>query len=169
MKKNPITYTDVGIPTFKNIKPLDSKSIEGCLLPSLTQKNSGWETYDGHELSLFDLSSHKRARDAIEFGLKMRNKGFHVFVVGEERSGRMTSTLSYLKQNIKNLPQPKDWVYVNNFKENNKPKPYAFPPGQGCHFKKKLNEFIENTSVVLNKSLNSPNFPTSGSNFPNHL
>ena len=159
MKKDPITYKDVGMPTFKDIRPLDPQAISDISISTpLTQSSRGCETYDNHDLSLFDLSSHKRARDAIEFGLKMRDKGFHVFVVGEDRSGRMTSTLSYLKQYTKALPASKDWVYVNNFLHNHQPKPYSFPAGTGSHFKEKLDELIENVGIVLNKTLNSPYF-----------
>ncbi|MES2252768.1 MAG: AAA family ATPase [Pseudomonadota bacterium] len=158
MKKIQITHKNVGIPTFKDILPLDSEKVGDIFTSPTLQTSRGCEMYDDLDLSLFDLSSHKRARDAIEFGLKMRSKGFHVFVVGEDRSGRMTSTLSYLKQYVKTLPAPKDWVYVNNFLHNHKPKPYSFPPGQGVHFKEKLDELIENVATVLNKTLNSPHF-----------
>ncbi len=158
MKKDPITYKDVGMPTFKNITPLDAEAIGKVYVPPLTQSSRGCEMYDDHDLSLFDLSSHKRARDAIEFGLKMRDKGFHVFVVGEDRSGRMTSTLSYLKQYTKTLPATNDWVYVNNFLNNHQPKPFSLPSGMGLHFKEKLDELTENVGIVLNKTLNSPHF-----------
>lgn len=158
MKKVPITYKDVGIPTFKDIRPITPEAMNASITTQLGQNSRGCETYEDHSLSLFDLSSHKRARDAIEFGLKMRHKGFHVFVVGEDRSGRMTSTLSYLKQYTKNLPASKDWVYVNNFLHNNKPKPFSFPTGIGSQFKEKLDELIENVGIVLNKTLNTPYF-----------
>ena len=158
MKKDPITYRDVGMPTFKDIKPLSSHEVSDLFLSTLSHTSRGCETYDDHHLSLFDLSSHKRARDAIEFGLKMRDKGFHVFVVGEDRSGRMTSTLSYLRQYSKTLPPAKDWVYVNNFLHNHQPKPFSFPHGKGLYFKEKLKEFIENIGGILDKTLNSPHF-----------
>jgi predicted ATP-dependent protease len=158
MKKKSITYKDVGMPIFKDVRPLDAQAINEVFVPPLAQNSRGCETYDDHDLSLFDLSSHKRARDAIEFGLKMRNRGFHVFVVGEDRSGRMTSTLSYLRQYIKTLPAPNDWVYVNNFQHTHKPKPYSFPAGQGAIFQEKLKDLIENVSTLLNKTLNSSNF-----------
>jgi len=158
MKKIQITYKNVGIPTFKDILPLDSERVADIFASPMHQTSRGCEMYDDLDLSLFDLSSHKRARDAIEFGLKMRSKGFHVFVVGEERSGRMTSTLSYLKQYVKTLPAPKDWVYLNNFVHSHKPKPYSFPPGKGVHFKEKLDDLIENVATVLNKTLNSVHF-----------
>ena len=158
MKKVSITYKDVGMPTFKDIRPLDSQAINEISVTPLTQNSRGCEAYEDQDLSLFDLSSHKRARDAIEFGLKMRDKGFHVFVVGEDRSGRMTSTLSYLKQYTKTLPAPRDWVYVNNFIHNHQSKPFSFSSGMGTHFKEKLDELIENVGGILNKTLNSPQF-----------
>ncbi len=46
--------------------------------------------------TLFDLSSHERARAALDFGLSMQTPGFNIFVLGPDRAGRMTETLAYL-------------------------------------------------------------------------
>ncbi len=108
--------------------------------------------------SLFDLSSHARAKEAIMFGLKLRKNGFHVFVVGEDRSGRMTVTLDYLNEHIKTLPAPSDWVYLNNFKQQHKPLPFKLPNGMGCKLKKALKEHIKNIETVLKKTFTSPTY-----------
>ena len=157
MKKDPVAYHNVGLPIFGNISPLEPQVLDKPYTP-LKQTDRGCQAYDDHPLTLFDLSSHKRARDAIEFGLKMRNKGFHVFVVGEDRSGRMTSTMSYLKQYVKEMPTPNDWIYVNNFMHSHKPLPYALPAGKGTYFQEKLDELIHNIISLLNKTFNNPHF-----------
>jgi hypothetical protein len=48
------------------------------------------------EPNVFSLMSHARANEALELGLQMREPGFNVFVVGDDRSGRMTAILSIL-------------------------------------------------------------------------
>ena len=106
MKKKSLKAKDVGIPLF-------------------SFQAAGRKGSKRHTITLFDLSSHTRANEAIKFGLKMRSKGFHVFVVGEDRSGRMTATLAYLKEYVQELPPPFDWVYLNNFSSPHRPKPFC--------------------------------------------
>ena len=79
----------------------------------------------------FALSSHQRARRALEFGLHIDEPGFNIFVLGESRSGRMTATLDYLKKWIADKPAPPDWIYVANFQKPHRPRPYRLPAGQG--------------------------------------
>lgn len=106
----------------------------------------------------YALSSHTRAREAIEFAFKMRERNYHVFVVGEDKSGRLSSTLSYLNEYAKKMPPPKDWVYLNNFSVSYKPLPFPLNAGEGRILKKKLEEFIQETNGIINKILNSPNY-----------
>ena len=48
------------------------------------------------QAEVFDLESHARAREALDFGLSVAGIGFNIFVIGEDRVGRMTATLAYL-------------------------------------------------------------------------
>ena len=108
--------------------------------------------------TLFDLSSHARAKEAIAFGLKLRHNGFHVCVVGEDRSGRMTATLRYLSDYVKNLPPPMDWVYLNNFEKPHKPLPFQLPNGLGRKLKKHMQEHVKNLETLLRKTFTSPSY-----------
>lgn len=107
---------------------------------------------------LFELSSHKRAKEAIEFGLRLRNDGFHIFVVGEDRSGRMTATIDYLREYVKDLPPPDDWIYLNNFKKNHRPIPFRLPNGMACKLAKFNKDHIQNIESVLKKQFTSPSY-----------
>ena len=53
--------------------------------------------------TVFDFTSHRRAREALEFALGIEDLGYNDFVLGEERSGRMTATLRYLEQAMQQL------------------------------------------------------------------
>ena len=87
---------------------------------------------------VFALSSHARAREALEFGLAMREPGFNVFVVGEDRSGRMTATLAFLQEEMAKRPPPSDWLYLNNFRRPHRPRPFAAPAGVGRRFRDRV-------------------------------
>ncbi len=72
---------------------------------------------------VFSLSSHSRARQALEFGLNVADPGFNVFVVGEDRSGRMTATVKYLESFVEGTSPADDWIYLNNFRRSYRPTP----------------------------------------------
>ena len=84
---------------------------------------------------VFSLSSHARAREALNFGLRARDSGFNIFVIGEDRSGRMTATLSYLEEALAGGKRPDDWIYLNNFKRANEPLAVRLPAGEGRKFR----------------------------------
>ena len=80
----------------------------------------------------FALSSHQRARRALEFGLGIEEPGFNIFVLGESRSGRMTATLDYLTKwiaDIRSLPAGQSWFqygkatpkYLMGYRVNSEP------------------------------------------------
>ncbi len=142
MKIESLTADDVGLPTF----PIQREDLtSACELA----------------VSSFDLSSHSRARQAIAFGLQMRSQGqqgTHVFVVGGDRSGRMTATLEYLKAHIQQFPPPPDWVYLNNFSSSNRPCPYRLPAGMAHQLKQSMEELIASVREVFHKTFNSPAF-----------
>ena len=133
MKKKSLKAKEIGIPLFP-IRDADHRARKHRLV------------------TLFNLSSHARANEAINFGLKMRSKGFHVFVVGEDRSGRMTATLSYLRQYIQKLPPPFDWVYLNNFSSPHRPKPFHLPNGKGCQLKQAMIDLIASIHTIIAKT-----------------
>ena len=87
---------------------------------------------------ILDLSSHRRARDALAFGLRVPEMGFNIFVVGEDRSGRMTATLELLAEHAKTLPPPSDWLYLQNFRHPDRPQPYRLPAGHGRLFRDRI-------------------------------
>jgi lon-related putative ATP-dependent protease len=97
----------------------------------------------------FDLSSHKRAREAIDLGMKMRAPDFNVFIIGKSRTRRILGTSQYVQAYLDQLPPPPDWVYLNNFQQKNKPHYYRFPAGTGKDFKNKLSSCIHKIQTSL--------------------
>ena len=105
MPATPLDATDVALPLFRPGEALDGEA--------------------------FALSSHARAREAIEFGLSIRDFGFNIFVLGDTNSGRMTATLDFLNTFVADVPPANDIVYLNNFARPHRPKPYGLPAGAG--------------------------------------
>jgi len=108
------------------------------------------------EVTPFDLTSHSRARDALAFGLAMTTPGYNIFVVGEDRSGRMTATLAFLGRHTDDSPPADDWVYLFNFRRPHRPKPYRLPAGVGRRLRESLDGVLETLADALRTALQSP-------------
>jgi predicted ATP-dependent protease len=87
---------------------------------------------------VFALSSHARAKEALKFGLHTDVQGFNIFVVGAERSGRLTETVAYVQEAIAKRPPADDWLYLNNFRRSHRPKPCRVSAGTGRRFRDSL-------------------------------
>lgn len=101
---------------------------------------------------VFDLDSHARAREALDFGLSVIGPGFNVFVVGEDRSARMMATLAYLGEAAAKRPPPNDWIYLNNFRHPDHPTPHDLPVGMGRRFRDAMSRLIPQLREALSAS-----------------
>jgi hypothetical protein len=110
------------------------------------------------KFSVFDLSSHTRAREALEFALDINGHGFNTFVLGESRAGRLTETLTFLDAFVAKRPAPDDWVYLNNFRRPNEPKPYRLPPGHAVRLAKDMEKLIQKVRDALSKAFTSDDY-----------
>jgi hypothetical protein len=94
------------------------------------------------DADVFALGSHARAREAIDFGLAVSGIGFNIFVVGEDRAGRMTATLAHIDEILAKRAPPSDWVYLNNLRRRENPTPHRLPAGLGRRFRDRVAQTI---------------------------
>ena len=97
-----------------------------------------------------DIIGQDRAVKAIEFGLKMNQKGYNIYVAGTSGTGRSSYTNTLIRKN-KVKKELKDWVYVNNFKNSNEPTALSFRAGEGKLFKKDIDDIIEKLKCEIPK------------------
>ena len=107
---------------------------------------------------VFDLSSHRRAREALELALAMPDAGFNVFVLGENRSGRLTSTVQFLENAVALREPPKDWVYVNNFSRPWEPIPASLPAGSGRQLRELMARLVGQITEALRTAFGGDDF-----------
>ncbi|MGE0255866.1 MAG: Lon protease family protein [Alphaproteobacteria bacterium] len=107
---------------------------------------------------VFSLSSHARAREALAFGLAMDGHGFNIFVVGEDRSGRMTATLAFLEAAMAEQPRPADWVYLANFHHLHEPLAVPLPAGVGRDLRDAMAALVPALREALAQALARPEF-----------
>jgi predicted ATP-dependent protease len=110
------------------------------------------------EANVFALTSHQRAKEALEFGLSIDEPGFNIFVVGEDRSSRMNSTLEFLNDVVAERPAPSDWLYLNNFRRPHRPKPHELPAGIGEKFRQRMAALIPQLREALSRGFDSEEY-----------
>ncbi|MCM8802477.1 MAG: AAA family ATPase, partial [Candidatus Omnitrophica bacterium] len=101
------------------------------------------------------IIGQERAKRALEFGLKIKSKGYNIFVTGITGSGRTTSVEQAVKKIAEQGKTPDDWCYVYNFTNPDTPNILRFPPGKANEFKKDMEDLVNEIKVELPKKFES--------------
>lgn len=101
--------------------------------------------------SLNSVIGQERAVRALQFGLEMLAPGYNVFVGGATGTGKSTIVESLVQKFAASKPVPPDWIVVFNFRDENHPKVFQLPAGNGIKFAKQMKRFISSLSVDLPK------------------
>ncbi len=104
-----------------------------------------------------EIIGQDRVVKAIEFGIKMNQKGYNIYVAGASGIGRASYTNTLINKHSKknNL---RDWLYVNNFDNSNEPIALSLEVGKGKVFKKDIEEIIEKIKNEIPKIFNSKEY-----------
>jgi predicted ATP-dependent protease len=108
--------------------------------------------------NVFSLSSHGRAREALRFGLSVTEPGFHIFVVGEDRSGRMTATMDFLETAVATRAPPPDWIYLNDFRDPHSPAPFRLPAGVGRQLQRRIDQLVTQLTDAMRHAFTSEDY-----------
>ncbi|MBP1532035.1 MAG: AAA family ATPase, partial [Alphaproteobacteria bacterium] len=90
-----------------------------------------------------------RAISAVELGIHIKSRGYNLFCLGPEGTGKMSLVKRILEKEAKKRKTPDDWAYVYNFDEPYKPIAISFPAGEGTAFAKDVDDLIEELSTTL--------------------
>ena len=99
-----------------------------------------------------------RALRALEFGLRVKARGFNAFVTGVPGSGRNTTLASYLSRVAEERPVPGDWVYVSNFADEMKPRGIGLPAGLGRRLAQGMAELVGEVKARLPRVFESDEY-----------
>ncbi|RME20511.1 MAG: hypothetical protein D6806_16235, partial [Deltaproteobacteria bacterium] len=113
------------------------------------------KTYLRHRTHII---GQERAIQALELGLRVESPGFNVFVSGPSGCGKMTTTrhvLASFKQPRRPL---KDYVYVYNFLEPDRPRLIVLEPGRGPAFKKAMQRLIKSLQREIPKAFSTEKY-----------
>ncbi len=107
---------------------------------------------------LSEALGQPRAVESLRFGTGMEQQGYNIFALGHPGTGRHRMVEQVLDRQLKDLPPPDDWCYVNNFDDQSRPKSLHFPAGKGIHFTKDMEKMIKDARNALKASFESEEF-----------
>ncbi|MBM3317029.1 MAG: AAA family ATPase, partial [Candidatus Eisenbacteria bacterium] len=97
------------------------------------------------ELPEFEgIIGQDRAMQAIRLGLRMRSKGYNIYVAGPPGTGKMTTIKHLLKTADAGRRPPQDAVYVNNFIDPDRPRALLLPAGTGARLRGDMKALVVN-------------------------
>lgn len=99
----------------------------------------------------------ERAKDALAFGLGMPVKGYNLYVMGEQATGRATLVKDYIAK------QPQindlfDWVYVNNVKAERSPISLKIPSGRSEQLQADMQSLVNQLLDMFPAAFDNPGY-----------
>lgn len=98
------------------------------------------------------IIGQERAVKAMEFGLKVKNHGYNIFMTGVTGTGKFSYAQNCVQSIAAEEPVPDDWCYVYNFENASQPKAINFPAGQGKLFCEDMEELLEDLKEEIPKA-----------------
>lgn len=99
-----------------------------------------------------------RALSAVDIGINIQSKGYNIFCLGPEGTGKTSLVKRVLIEEAKSRPTPDDWAYVYNFDEPYKPHALNFPAGSAAEFAKDIDKLVETLSLSVPAVLDSDEY-----------
>ncbi|MFA7227569.1 MAG: ATP-binding protein [Melioribacteraceae bacterium] len=89
------------------------------------------------------IVGQERALKALRLGVELKSPGYNIFITGLSGTGKFTAISQMLESITPDCSNLNDYVYVNNFKDEDRPILLSFPAGQANKFKKDLSRAIK--------------------------
>ena len=101
-----------------------------------------------------------RAIEAIKLSAGTLQKGFNLYVLGREGTGRHTAVAHLLSQAAKQRPVPCDWIYVNNFDAPHRPHAIKMRPGTAAVLKQTMQRLVDDLANEIPALFESEEYQT---------
>lgn len=105
-----------------------------------------------------EIVGQKDAAEALKFGLKVKNKGYNVYVAGNIGSGRTTFAERFAKEIASKEKTPNDMCYVYNFKNPSEPKLLKMEAGLAKELKKQMEEAMKKLLIEVPRAFESKKY-----------
>jgi hypothetical protein len=91
---------------------------------------------------------------------EIAHKGFNLFVLGREGTGRHRAVSQLLSDAAASRPVPCDWVYVNNFDTPHKPHAMKLSPGLAASLKSAMQQLVDDLAIEIPALFESEHYQT---------
>ncbi|MBE1275082.1 Lon protease family protein [Enterovibrio baiacu] len=102
-----------------------------------------------HLEPLDEIVGQDRARQAVEFAMSIKEKGYNIYAVGQNGLGKRTMMMRYLKRHWEYSHPIFDWCYVANFQDSRCPTVLQVPAGRGITLKKDIEKLMGKLGKAL--------------------
>ena len=120
-------------------------------------KQLGFTTTDSLK-PLEGIMGQQRAVEAFEFGLKVKKKGYNIYMAGPSGVGKTTYASLSTQRLAKTEQVPYDWCYVYHFEDPRTPLALRFQPGEGRQFQDDMAELVDLLEVEIQKAFSSEDY-----------
>jgi lon-related putative ATP-dependent protease len=109
---------------------------------------------------LDEIVGHRRAVDAVDFGIAIRARGFNLYAMGPEGIGKYTLIRQFLAARATAGPVPADWCYVYNFDDPRRPRALALPAGVGVRLRDRMAQLTRELRAAIPAALETERYRT---------
>lgn len=92
---------------------------------------------------LKEIVGQDRGVEAFRFGIRMKRRGYNIFVTGQPGSGRKATVKQLLEEMSDHGKPPEDLCYVNNFQNPESPILIRLEAGRGSVLRQDIKDMIE--------------------------
>lgn len=109
-----------------------------------------WQFQTTAELeTLPTIIGQDRALSAIDFSVNIDAEGYNLFIMGPAGVGKYTMIKRFLDEHARHKPKAKDWAYLNNFADPQKPSAVSMPAGQGSQLRHDIEAIVAHLETEL--------------------
>jgi predicted ATP-dependent protease len=99
-----------------------------------------------------------RARDALSFGLGIAARGYNLYVMGEQATGRFTLVHEFIDKYVNKTVTPDDWCYINNFEDEREPFSLRLVAGESKKLIKDMENLIDEILDTFPAAFDNPGY-----------
>ncbi len=102
--------------------------------------------------------AQERALDAISFSIGINFDGYNLYALGSPKTDKRKTITSAIKAASTSAERPSDFCYLENFDDPGQPLLIELPNSWGVAFRKHMQEFINNTQIMVPAAFESEEY-----------
>jgi lon-related putative ATP-dependent protease len=107
---------------------------------------------------LAEIPGQDRAREAMRFGMGIRQPGFNLYALGTRGTGKHTMIGDFLTRVAAAAQTPQDLCYVSNFETPYQPIALRLPPGQAAKLRADMVDLVSHLKGALPGAFESEDY-----------